>query len=100
MKNKYKVCFAIAAAAATFAFASDIKIPKNAEEDTGKIMSQKYWDVWNADVQKKIDADIDANRKADAVVNVGQVKEGSEAAVEQMSHDFIFGAHIFNFDQL
>ncbi len=86
--------------AATFAFASDIKIPKNAEEDTGKIMSQKYWDVWNADVQKKIDADIDANRKADAVVNVGQVKEGSEVVVEQISHDFIFGAHIFNFDQL
>ncbi len=86
--------------AATFAFASGIKIPKNAEEDTGKIMSQKYWDVWNAEAQKKIDADIDANRKADAVVNVGQVKEGSEVVVEQISHDFIFGAHIFNFDQL
>ena len=46
--------------------AKQFRIPKNAAEDTDKIMSQKYWDIWNEDVQKKIDADIEANRKADA----------------------------------
>ena len=80
--------------------AKQFRIPKNAAEDTDRIMSQKYWDIWNEDVQRKIDADIEANRKADAVVNVGQIKDGTEVVVEQISHDFVFGAHFFNFDQL
>ena len=85
---------------ASLASAVDIKIPRNASEDTDKIMTQKYWDIWNDDVQKKIDADIEANRKADACVNIGKIKDGTEVVVEQISHDFIFGAHFFNFDQL
>ena len=100
MSIKYMMAGALAAATAFSAFASDVKIPKNAAEDTGNIMTQKYWDVWNPELQKQIDADIEANRKADAVVNVGQVKDGTQVVVEQISHDFIFGAHIFNFDQL
>ena len=99
MKIKYMVA-GILAVSAVFAQAKRFDIPKNAAQDTDKIMSQKYWDIWNEDVQKKIDADIEANRKADAVVNVGQIKDGTEVVVEQISHDFIFGAHIFNFDQL
>jgi len=90
----------VSAFAAAAAFAAVPKIPRNAAEDTENIMSQKYWDVWNDAVQKKIDADIEANRKADACVKVGEIKEGGEVAVEQISHDFIFGAHFFNFDQL
>ncbi len=77
-----------------------VDIPKNASEDTDKIMSQKYWDIWNDNVQKKIDADIEANRKADVSIKIGEIKDGTEVNVEQISHDFIFGAHIFNFDQL
>ena len=99
MKIKYMVAGLIAASA-VFAQAKQFVIPKNAAQDTDKIMSQKYWDIWNEDVQKKIDADIEANRKADAVVNVGQIKDGTEVVVEQISHDFVFGAHFFNFDQL
>lgn len=63
-------------------------------------MSQKYWDLWNPEVQKKIDADIEANRKADASFKVGEIEKGSKVRVEQISHEFFFGAHIFNFDQL
>ena len=100
MRIKYMMAGALAAATAFSAFASEVKIPKNAAEDTDNIMTQKYWDVWNPELQKQIDADIEANRKADAVVNVGQVKDGTQVVVEQISHDFIFGAHIFNFDQL
>ena len=99
MKIKYMVA-GILAVSAVFAQAKRFDIPKNAAQDTDKIMSQKYWDIWNEDVQKKIDADIEANRKADAVVNVGQIRDGTEVVVEQISHDFVFGAHIFNFDQL
>lgn len=30
------------------------------------VMSEKYWAIWNDDVQKRIDADIEKYRKADA----------------------------------
>ena len=51
-------------------------------------------------MRKKIDADIEKNRKADAVVNLGEAAPGGDVKVEQLKHDFIFGAHIFNFNQL
>lgn len=62
-------------------------------------MSPKYWEYWNDDVQAKIDADIEKNRKADGCFATG-AKPGTEVKIEQISHSFIFGAHIFNFDQL
>ena len=34
------------------------------------VMSEKYWQIWNDDVQTKIDADIEKYRKADASVEV------------------------------
>jgi len=64
------------------------------------VMSEAYWKIWNPAEQQKIDQEIDANRKADAVLKLTDVPEGTEVKVEQISHDFIFGAHIFNFDQL
>ena len=81
-------------------YSQEVKIPKNQAEDTEKIMSAKFWEVWNDKEQAKIDADIDKYRKADACVNVGKIKAGSDVVVEQISHEFKFGAHIFNFDQL
>lgn len=74
--------------------------PKNMMEDKEKIMSEAYWNLWNPKVQAQIDKDIDANRKADAVLKLNDVQTGSEINVEQVSHDFIFGAHIFNYNQL
>ena len=76
------------------------KIPRSAAEDTDKIMSAKYWEYWNADVQARIDRDIEKNRKADAVFNVGKVKPGTQVHVEQITSDFGFGASAFNWDQL
>lgn len=64
------------------------------------IMSQAYWDIWNPEVQARIDKDIEKYRKADAVLKIEDLPVGSEVKVEQISHDFIFGAHIFNFNQL
>ena len=63
------------------------------------VMSDAYWRIWNDEAQAKIDADIEKHRKADAEIEVG-APEGAEVKVEQVSHAFFFGAHIFNFNQL
>ena len=63
------------------------------------VMSDGYWSVWNDAEQAKIDADIEKNRKADAEL-VFCAAPGSEVKIEQLDHEFRFGAHIFNFDQL
>lgn len=73
--------------------------PTSQKADKSHVMSDAYWQLWNPEVQAKIDADIDANRKADAIINLN-VPAGTEVKIEQVSHDFIFGAHIFNFNQL
>ena len=65
-----------------------------------KAMSQTYWDLWNDDVQTKIDADIEKNRKANAKWTLDGVKPGDKVKVEQTSSSFYFGAQIFNYDQL
>jgi GH35 family endo-1,4-beta-xylanase len=64
------------------------------------VMSEAYWKLWNPEVQAKIDRDIDKYRKADAVCILKDVSPGTTVTVEQLSHDFKFGAHIFNYNQL
>ena len=64
------------------------------------VMSKAYRDLWNPEVQARIDRDIEQNRKADAMLQLTNVANGAEVKVEQISHAFIFGAHIFNFNQL
>lgn len=76
------------------------QIPLSAKQDVEGIMSKEYWKLWNPKVQSKIDRDIEQNRKADATVSLPGLKPGTPVSVEQTSSDFIFGAHIFNFDQL
>lgn len=63
-------------------------------------MKPGYWARWNPAEQARIDADIEANRKADGVFRHPALEAGAEVRARQVSHDFIFGAHIFNFDQL
>lgn len=64
------------------------------------VMSEAYWKIWNPQVQAKIDNDIEKYRKADAIIKLKGLPAGTAIKVEQISHDFIFGAHIFNFNQL
>jgi GH35 family endo-1,4-beta-xylanase len=64
------------------------------------VMSEAYWKLWNPDVQARIDRDIEQNRKADGVFKPDGLPAGAEVRVEQLSHAFFFGAHIFNFNQL
>lgn len=63
-------------------------------------ISEEYKKIWNAEEQARIDADIEKYRKADAKVTLPKTSKGRKITVKQKTHDFIFGAHIFNFNQL
>ena len=57
-----------------------------------------YRALWNDKINAEIDARIEKHRKADATAD--GLPAGAEVQVEQISHAFQFGSHIFNFDQL
>ncbi len=63
-------------------------------------MSEAYLKLWNAEIQAKIDRDIELNRKADAICELKNVPEGTPVKVEQLSHSFLFGGNIFLFGDL
>ncbi len=63
-------------------------------------MSPEYRAIWNDKIQAEIDARIEKYRKADAEIKLSNVKPGTEVRIEQTGHQFLFGAHIFNFNQL
>lgn len=79
---------------------AQFSFPKSAAEDKEHFMSESYWKIWNPQVQSRIDKDIENNRKADGELVLTDIAPGSEVRIEQLSHDFVFGAHIFNFNQL
>ncbi len=64
------------------------------------VMAEAYWEQWNDSLQNQIDVNIEKYRKANALVKIEGVKKGTEVEVTQLTHDFGFGANIFNFDQL
>ena len=64
-----------------------------------EFLSNAYYERWNDDEQARIDADIERHRKADAEIALC-APAGADVKVEQVSHAFRFGAHLFNFDQL
>ena len=94
MKIAVVVCLASLVLSASAAFQVD-----------KSVMDARYWELWNDEVQARIDADIERNRKADCEVKIGgegegAVTNGTPVRVEQVSSAFFFGAHIFNFNQL
>ena len=74
--------------------------PAVSQVEIDDAFSDGYRALWNSDVQKKIDKDIEENRKADCEFQLPASAAGKEVRVQQLTHDFIFGAHIFNFEQL
>lgn len=76
------------------------KFPRSSKEDEENVMSQAYWDIWNPKIQMQIDKDIEKNRKANGEFTLEDAALGSEVKIEQLSHDFKFGANIFNYNQL
>lgn len=87
------IAFAAAAAAQP-------SIPTCASEDRDAVMAPGWWAVWNDEEQARIDADIEAFRKADAVFRTGRIQRGTTVRVEQVSSAFVFGASAFNWNQL
>lgn len=83
---------AVAAMLTAFAVRAEFKVDPS-------VMGEGYRAIWNDAVQRRIDADIETYRKADAAVEV-EAPDGTEVRVEQLSHGFFFGAHVFNFNQL
>ncbi|WP_303056218.1 endo-1,4-beta-xylanase [Victivallis vadensis] len=79
---------------------TEYRKPEVSLSEIDAAFSDAYRALWNDDVQRKIDADIERNRKADGEFQLPASAAGREIKVEQLSHDFVFGAHIFNFDQL
>lgn len=64
------------------------------------VMGKAYWKLWTTELQQKIDQNIEKYRKANAIVKLEGIQEGTKVRIEQLEHDFQFGANIFNFDQL
>jgi len=95
-----KTTLIIGMALCTYLVQAQYTCPKSAKEDKENIMSEAYWKLWNPAVQEKIDRDIEKNRMGIAEVNLPGVPKGTSVTVEQTKNDFVFGAHIFNYDQL
>ena len=74
--------------------------PNLSQAEIDAVISPAYRRLWNEEEQARIDADIEKNRKADGVFQLPSSAAGRAVKAEQLSHDFIFGAHIFNYDQL
>ena len=91
---------AIALMATITASAQQMAFPRSQAEDTKGYMSEAYWKIWNAEEQARIDADIEKHRKADGELILENIGRKRDVKIEQISHEFIFGAHIFNFNQL
>ena len=101
MKTKGLIAVTMLAALCGFGIAeAQVAIPKSERDDAQKIMSHAYWALWNNDEQKRIDDDIARYRMAEAVIDDSALAKGTIVEVEQLSHDFFFGAHMFNFNQL
>ena len=97
MRNRMKM----AAVLSALAFGAWAEVPKQGVPSgrDPSVMSEDYWNIWNAEAQARIDADIEKNRKADGAFEVN-APDGATVRVEQLTHAFRFGAHIFNFNQL
>ena len=90
MKTNLMVCMAILAGSAAAAPARGV--PTGCDPS---VMGEKYWELWNEGVQRRIDADIERYRKADGRFAVKDAPDGTEVRIEQVSHEFLFGAHSF-----
>ena len=79
---------------------TEYRKPNVSQAEINEAFGPAYREQWNDKLQQRINADIEKNRKAEGEFSLPASAAGREIQVEQLSHDFIFGAHIFNFDQL
>lgn len=79
-----------------------VSFPTSQDEDKDGVMTAEYWKIWNYEIQKMIDADIDKYRKTNVDIDLSdkKIKKGTKIKVELLVGDVWFGAHIFNYNQL
>lgn len=78
----------------------DRRRQKSIVQKDRKVMSDAYRKFWNPDAQARIALDIDKYRKANAMLRLEGLQEGSEVKIEQTGHLFLFGGNIFLFGDL
>lgn len=103
MNNKMirtTICMALIVVFNTFLTAQERYYPITKIEDKEHVMSDAYWDIWTPEVQKQIDCDIEQYRKADCRMVLDDIDTSKPVEVSQLTHAFVFGAHIFNYNQL
>lgn len=99
-RSIFLIAFALVMASATAKKNEQISFPRSFAEDKNGYMSEVYWQHWNEEEQAQIDADIEKYRKADGKLVLENIGRNRKVVVEQISHEFIFGSNIFNFNQL
>ena len=98
--NMKKIILAAVLAIVAVSAQAQMQFPRSQAEDTKGYMSEAYWALWNEEEQARIDADIEKYRKADGELKLENLGRKRDVKIEQISHEFVFGAHIFNFNQL
>src|SRR3546814_11328642 len=61
------------------------------EKEAKKVMSEAYWSFWHDDVQRRIDEDIEQNRKAEAIAAIDGAHVGTDVQIAQLNHGFFVG---------
>ena len=82
------------------ALAQEPIFPRSQAEDIKGYMSEAYWRIWNPEEMARIEADIEKYRKTNGELLLENIGRNREVKIEQVSHEFYFGAHIFNYNQL
>ena len=67
--------------AVVFCLASSVLSARAEFKVDRSVMSDKYWEIWNDQVQARIDVAIEKYRKADAAVDVA-APDGTAVTVE------------------
>ena len=97
MKDKKRMVFAILTTCVAFGGFAGTRFG-DWKERLPEPVPDAYRKLWNAQVNAGIDERIEKYRKADW--SGAGFPAGAEVKVEQLTHAFQFGSHIFNFDQL
>ncbi|MDD4515499.1 endo-1,4-beta-xylanase [Massilibacteroides sp.] len=70
------------------------------KNEARSIMSDRYWNLWNPQIQAKIDSGINQYRKANATIVFKTIPVGTKVEIQQIGHSFLFGGNIFLFGDL
>ncbi|ODS82928.1 MAG: glycosyltransferase [Cytophagaceae bacterium SCN 52-12] len=74
--------------------------PGKSPDSLNIVMSDAYREIWNRQIQDKIDRDIGRYRKEEAHLVLEGIAGAAEVSIEQVSHSFLFGGNTFLYGDL